>query len=53
MCYFCGSPNIYPVVEKRLFFFHKTIGWRCANEKCRMYRRLVPSASFGPDEGNR
>jgi len=47
LCPFCGSPDVYPIKAKRLLFFTKILGWSCANESCRMYRRLFPSPSYG------
>jgi hypothetical protein len=47
-CPFCGSLDVYPIKEKRLYFFNRTVGWSCANERCRMYRKLFPSPSRGP-----
>ena len=47
LCPFCGSPDVYPIKGKRLLFFTRTVGWSCANEKCRMYRKPFPSPSRG------
>lgn len=47
LCPFCGCKQVYPVKEKYLHFFTKTKGWSCANEDCRMYRKLFPNPSWG------
>ena len=47
LCPFCGKTQVYPVREKRLIFFHRVIGWSCANEDCKMYRKLFPNPSWG------
>ncbi|MFA5315926.1 MAG: hypothetical protein WC369_00700 [Dehalococcoidales bacterium] len=47
LCPFCGKPDVYPIREKWLFFFTRTVAWACANENCRMYRRHFPSPSYG------
>jgi len=47
LCPFCGSKQVYPVKSKYLIFFSRTDGWSCANEECRMYRKLFPNPSFG------
>jgi C4-type Zn-finger protein len=49
LCPFCGSPKVYPIREKRLFFFTRVIAWSCANENCRMYRKYFPNPSWGRD----
>jgi len=48
LCPFCGKPYVYPIKTKRLFLFTKTLGWSCANEDCRMYRKQFPAPSWGP-----
>lgn len=48
LCPYCGTPNVYPKRVRRLFLFSRTAGWCCANERCRMYRRVFPSPSYGP-----
>jgi hypothetical protein len=47
LCPFCGSTTVYPIKEKRMFFFNHIAAWSCANEKCRMYRRRFPNPSWG------
>ncbi|MFH0847482.1 MAG: hypothetical protein V1894_05470 [Chloroflexota bacterium] len=47
LCPFCGSPDVYPKKEKFLLFFTRTVGWCCANEGCRMYRKTIPRPSYG------
>jgi hypothetical protein len=47
LCPFCGSPDVYPLKEKKLGLFTRTVAWSCANEKCRMYRKRFPNPSWG------
>ncbi len=47
LCPFCGTKQVYPIKEKRFFFFMRTVAWSCANEKCRMYRKRFPNPSWG------
>jgi len=47
LCPFCGSKQVYAVKSKYLIFFQRTQGWSCANESCRMYRKLFPNPSWG------
>ncbi len=47
LCPFCASKDVYPVKEKFLLFFTRTIAWACANERCRMYRKWFPNPSYG------
>jgi hypothetical protein len=47
LCPFCGSKQVYPLKEKRFFFFTRIYAWSCANERCRMYRKQFPSPSWG------
>ena len=51
LCPFCGSPDVYPIKEKRFHWFTRTVAWSCANERCRMYRRRFPSPSWGSGQG--
>jgi hypothetical protein len=53
LCPFCGSKDVYPIKEKRLIFFEKTVAWSCANEGCRMYRKQFPSPSWGAGGSHR
>ncbi|MFW6125989.1 MAG: hypothetical protein ACOC58_02675 [Chloroflexota bacterium] len=48
LCPYCGRPTVYPRRKRRLLFFSRTVGWSCANERCRMYRGTFPSPSYGP-----
>ena len=48
LCPYCGSPDVYRIKGKRLWFFPKTVAWSCANERCRMYRKPFPSPSRVP-----
>jgi hypothetical protein len=50
LCPFCGREYVYPV-RKGWWIFKRTLGWSCANEDCRWYRKLFPSPSRG--SGNR
>jgi hypothetical protein len=47
LCPFCGTKQVYPIQEKRFFFFTRIVAWSCANEKCRMYRKRFPNPSWG------
>ena len=47
LCPFCGSPDVYRIKGKTLLFFTRTVGWSCANERCRMYRKTFHSPSRG------
>jgi hypothetical protein len=53
LCPFCGRPDVYPIKEKRLFFFSRTLAWSCANENCRMYRKRFPNPSWGSSRRGR
>jgi hypothetical protein len=47
LCPFCGAKQVYPVKSRFLILFNRTKGWSCANESCRMYRKLFPNPSWG------
>jgi hypothetical protein len=51
LCPFCGSKDVYPIKEKRFFFFTRIAAWSCANEGCRMYRKRFPNPSYGSGWG--
>ena len=51
LCPFCGSKDVYQIKEKRFFLFTRVVGWSCANERCRMYRKRFPNPSFGSGRG--
>jgi hypothetical protein len=47
LCPFCGSKQVYPIKTKFLLVFTRNKGWSCANENCRMYRKIFPNPSWG------
>jgi len=53
LCPFCGTTKVYPIREKKFFFFERVVAWSCANEKCRMYRKRFPNPSWGSGKRSR
>jgi hypothetical protein len=43
LCPFCGSTYVYPIKEKRFFFFTHIVAWSCGNEEMPHDRRQFPA----------